>query len=53
MPLLLVLPGIDGSIPTALKLAGDLVAKFDVKGLAIPRDSKDDFATLVATCKVR
>ena len=52
LPLLLVLPGVEGSGVSALKLAPKLATKFDVKALVIPRDNRQDITSLVATIKV-
>ena len=53
LPLLLYLPGIGGFFTEASDLAVELASTFDVKSLAIPRDSNDTFAQLVETTKVR
>ena len=52
LPLLLCLPGVDGSYATAGSLAPKLAPAFDVKALVIPKDCREDLLGLVQVVRV-
>lgn len=52
LPLLLFLPGVDGTGLSAYRSYPALARAFDLKALMIPRKSRQDFAELVSTVKV-
>ena len=52
LPLMLYLPGIDGTGLAAYRSFPGLARAFDLKALVLPRKSRQDFKELVETVKV-